>query len=45
VGLAQHAYEKGQRVGWEEARILEIKCDSRYRKIRNDPYNMFSKFN
>jgi hypothetical protein len=30
--LAQHAYEGGHRMGWDEARILEIESDSRYRK-------------
>jgi hypothetical protein len=29
--LAQHAYE-GHRVGWDEARFLEIESNSRYRK-------------
>jgi predicted GIY-YIG superfamily endonuclease len=28
--LAQQAYEEGQNVGWDEARILEIKSNSRY---------------
>jgi hypothetical protein len=30
--LAQRAYEEGHRVGWEEARILEIESSSKYRK-------------
>jgi hypothetical protein len=30
--LAQHAYEEGHRVSWDEARILEIESNSRYRK-------------
>jgi hypothetical protein len=30
--LAQHAYEEGQRVGWDEARIFKIESNSRYRK-------------
>jgi hypothetical protein len=30
--LAQHAYEEGRRVGWVEAKILEIDSNSRYRK-------------
>jgi hypothetical protein len=32
--LAQHAYEEGHRVGWDEARILEIESNSRYRKYK-----------
>jgi hypothetical protein len=30
--LAQHAYEEGHRVGWDEASSLEIESNSRYRK-------------
>jgi hypothetical protein len=30
--LAQHAYEEGHRVGWDDARILEIESNGRYRK-------------
>jgi predicted GIY-YIG superfamily endonuclease len=30
--LAQHAHEEGHRVGWDDARILEIEGNSRYRK-------------
>jgi hypothetical protein len=30
--LAQHAYEKGHRVGWDEATILEIESNSKYSK-------------
>jgi hypothetical protein len=32
--LAQHAYEEGDRVFWEEARILESESNSRYRKYK-----------
>jgi predicted GIY-YIG superfamily endonuclease len=32
--LAQHAYEQGHRLGWNEARILEIESNSRYRKCK-----------
>jgi hypothetical protein len=32
--LAQHAYEEGHRVDWDEARILEIESNSRYRKYK-----------
>jgi hypothetical protein len=32
--LAQHAYEEGHRVGWVQARILEIESSSRYRKYK-----------
>jgi hypothetical protein len=34
--LAQHAFEEGQRVNWDEARILEIESNSRYRKYKED---------
>jgi hypothetical protein len=30
--LAQHAYEEGHRVGLDNARILEIESNGRYRK-------------
>jgi hypothetical protein len=30
--LAQHAYEEGHMVGWNEARILDIESHNRYRK-------------
>jgi hypothetical protein len=30
--LAQHTYEEGHRVGWDETRILEIESSNRYRK-------------
>jgi hypothetical protein len=30
--LAQHAYEEGHKVGYDEARILEIENNSGYRK-------------
>jgi hypothetical protein len=30
--LSQHAYEEGHRIGWDEARILEIQSNSRYKK-------------
>jgi hypothetical protein len=32
--LAQHAYEEGHRVGWDESRILEIESHSRYKKYK-----------
>jgi hypothetical protein len=32
--LVQHAYEEGQRVGWDDARVLEIESNSRYRKYK-----------
>jgi hypothetical protein len=35
--LAQHAYEEGQRVSWDDARILEIESNSRYKNTRNQP--------
>jgi hypothetical protein len=33
--LAQHAYEEGHRVGWDDARVLEIESNSRYRKYKD----------
>jgi hypothetical protein len=30
--LAQHVYEKGHWLSWDEARILEIESNRRYRK-------------
>jgi hypothetical protein len=35
--LAQHAYE-GHRVGWDEARVLEIESNSRYRKYKESAH-------
>jgi hypothetical protein len=35
--LTQYAYEEGHRVGWDEARILEIES--------NTPYGMFNQTN
>jgi hypothetical protein len=32
--LAQHDYEEGHSVGWDDARILEIESNSRYRKYK-----------
>jgi hypothetical protein len=32
--LAQQAHEEGHMVGWDEARILEIESNSRYRKYK-----------
>ncbi|PNF42699.1 hypothetical protein B7P43_G14177 [Cryptotermes secundus] len=32
--LAQHAYEEGHRVGWDEAKILDIESHIRYRKYK-----------
>jgi hypothetical protein len=36
--LAQHAYEEGHRVGWDEARILEIESNSRYKKHKESAH-------
>jgi predicted GIY-YIG superfamily endonuclease len=36
--LAQHAYEEGHRVGWDEAGILEIESNSRYRKYKESAH-------
>jgi hypothetical protein len=32
--LAQHTYEEGHRVCWDDSRILEIESNSRYRKYK-----------
>jgi hypothetical protein len=32
--LAQHAYKEGHRIGWNEARDLEIESNSTYRKYK-----------
>jgi hypothetical protein len=32
--LAQHAYEEGHRAIWDEARILEIESNSRFKKYK-----------
>jgi hypothetical protein len=32
--LAQHAYEEGNRVGWDDAKILETESNSKYRKYK-----------
>jgi hypothetical protein len=32
--LAQRAYEEGHRVGWDEARILDIESHNKYRKYK-----------
>jgi hypothetical protein len=32
--LSQLAYEEGHRVSWDEARILEIESNNRYRKCK-----------
>jgi hypothetical protein len=32
--LAQHAYEEGHKVGWDEARILDIDSHRKYRKYK-----------
>jgi hypothetical protein len=36
--LPQLAYEEGHRVGWDEARILEIESNSRYRKYKESAH-------
>jgi hypothetical protein len=36
--LAQHAYEEGHRVRWDDARILEIESNSRYRKYKKSAH-------
>jgi hypothetical protein len=37
-GLAQHAYEEGHRVRWDEARILEIESNSKHRKYKRSAH-------
>jgi predicted GIY-YIG superfamily endonuclease len=37
--LAQHAYEEGHRVGWDEAMILEIRTNGRYTKWNGHIWN------
>jgi predicted GIY-YIG superfamily endonuclease len=36
--LAQHAYEEDHRVGWDDARILDIENNSRYRKYKESAH-------
>jgi hypothetical protein len=36
--LAQHAYEKNHRVGWDEARILEIESNNKYKKYKESAH-------
>jgi hypothetical protein len=36
--LAHHAYEEGHRVGWNEARILKIESNNRYRKYKESTH-------
>jgi hypothetical protein len=36
--MAQHAYEEDHRVGWDEARFLEIESNSRYRKYKESDH-------
>jgi hypothetical protein len=40
--LVQHAYKEGHRVGWDEASILEIESNSRYRKYTELAYVAYS---
>jgi hypothetical protein len=39
--LAQHAYEEGHRVGWDDARVLEIESNSRYRKYKESAHMVY----
>jgi predicted GIY-YIG superfamily endonuclease len=36
--LAQRACEEGHRVGWDDARVLEIESNSRYRKYKESAH-------
>jgi hypothetical protein len=40
--LAQHAYEEGHKVGWDEARILEIESHNRCRKYKKSTHMAYS---
>jgi hypothetical protein len=40
--LAQHAYEEGHGVSWDEARILEIVSNSRHRKYKESAHTACS---
>jgi hypothetical protein len=35
---ASHAYEEGHRIGWDDARILDIESNSRYRKYKESAH-------
>jgi hypothetical protein len=36
--LAQHAYEEDHKVMWDEARVLEVESNSRYRKYKESAH-------
>jgi predicted GIY-YIG superfamily endonuclease len=36
--LAQHAYEEDHKVIWDEARVLEVESNSRYRKYKESAH-------
>jgi hypothetical protein len=36
--LAQHTYEEGHGLGWEETRVLDIESNSRYRKHKESAH-------
>jgi hypothetical protein len=36
--LSQHTYEGDHSVGWDEARILEIESNSRYKKYKESAH-------
>jgi hypothetical protein len=36
--LAPHAYEEGRRIGWDDAKILEIESNSRFRKYKESAH-------
>jgi predicted GIY-YIG superfamily endonuclease len=36
--LAQHAYEEDRKVMWDEARVLEVESNSRYRKYKESAH-------
>jgi hypothetical protein len=44
--LAQRTCDEGHRVGWDEARIMKVESNSRYRKYKESgPCDMFNQFN
>jgi hypothetical protein len=36
--VAQHTYEEGHRISWDEARVLEVESNSRYRKYKESAH-------
>jgi hypothetical protein len=36
--LAQHAFEEGHKIEWDEAEILEVESNNRYRKYKESAH-------